>query len=62
MNRLNGSEFIANATLIRLVAERVAQLDELGKQTRILVDGLSGRTVQATTAETGDDHVPDSGG
>jgi hypothetical protein len=61
VNQLNGSEAIANATLIRLNAERGTQLEELGRQTKILVDRLKERTPTTSTQATGSEDVPLTG-
>ena len=61
MNRFSGSEFIANATLIRLNAERGAQLEELGRQTNFLVNGFKDGTFQETYEAMGNSHVPIAG-
>ena len=61
MNRFSGAEFIAHATLMRLNAERGAQLEELGKQTNALVKEIEGDLVIENTDVTGDDNVPIAG-
>jgi hypothetical protein len=49
-----------NATLIRLNAQRGAALEELGKQTRFLLDRICKRIDQESLKETGNKHVPDT--
>ena len=60
MRHLMDSEFIDNATLIRMRAEGGIRLEELGKQTNILVKAFRLRLRQAKTEAKGDDHVPDA--
>ena len=62
MCHLWDSEFIDNATLIRMRAEGGIQLEELGKQTNILVEAFRLRHRQKTTEPKGNEHVPIAGG
>lgn len=61
VNRFRGSEAIANATLIRLNAERGTQLEELGRLTNLLVNKFKERTPTASTEATGNEDVPLTG-
>ena len=61
MCHLWDSEFIDNATLIRMRAEGGIRLEELGKQTNILVKAFRLKHLQATTETMGNDHVSSAG-
>ena len=60
VRHLMDSEFIDNAAFIQLRAEGGIRLEELGKQTNILVKAFRLRHRQATTEAKSDDHVPDA--
>lgn len=57
MYRPIGQDFRDNAAFIRLNAQRGADLEELGKQTRFLLDRICKRMDQESTLETGNKYV-----
>jgi hypothetical protein len=61
MHRLKNSVYVENATLIRLNAERAAQLEDLGKETNAIIKGIEGDLVPEINDGTGADNVSVAG-
>jgi hypothetical protein len=62
MNGTSGSAFVANATYIRLNAERGAQLEVLGSRVCLLAEVVLRRMLRESTQAKGNGHVPGVGG
>ncbi len=55
------SEFTTNAKLIRMNYERAAQLQDLGAQTKALIDALRSRNCPEMNPGKESSHVPAAG-